>query len=958
MRTGSDRNPLSALSRNDTGNTETSGKMSQIAAMAAVDGTNSAPVLSGAQTVLADGEADTTYLITNSELLDGFTDPDGDALSVVDVKTANGTLRALADGWGWWFTPQDGFTGNAELQYSVVDGQGSSTPASRTISISDTLAPQLAYSSPWFGGTLKVDQTIMLHFNEKIAAGDGDLILSNGADTRVIDINDASQVTFSSGKNGGSVTIDPTDDLALDTQYTLQIADGAILDTAGNAYVQRDDASTMDFTTIASNPWLLGTNPWHEGSLKSDSNIELFFDEPVSAGNGTVTISSSEDTRVIDITDASQVLFDEAGRVVLNPTDDLLPGGIYQLQISAGAIVDADGFGFVGINGESSSDETLDLNVIGPEPLLSWSVPWDGEFLKADDNIELVFDETIIAGNGAIVISNGTDTRTIDIHDATQVRFENDDAFNFGHLIDPFPTASASQTHLIVNNPDSTNGFTRVIIDPTDDLIPDTQYSVQLAAGAITDTDGYAYSGLNEAEAIDFTVIASGPRLGYFDPTNFFSRFQVDHDIVLYFDEPVIAGSGNIVISNGTDTRTIDIQDTDQVTFNDGSVVINPANDLIADTTYSLQIASGVITDLQGQAFAGTGDIDQLRFTPIASNPTLFQEEAPWKIDEPITLHFNEAILPGKGNIIISNGKDTRTIDIRDTAQVGFQHARLTIDPVDDLLPGEIYQVTIDDTAILDTAGHAYTGTDDAGTLNFTTIGPDPLINLFYGDDYTIKPEEAFSFNFDEDVMPGSGAIVLSNSSDTRLIDINDTSQVTFSGSKVYVDPTDDLIGDTEYNVQMPAGVILDNEGHAFAGVDDTDTINFGVVGPEPHLSFSHPRDDETEVWVGSDIQLFFDETVSPGSGSIVISNGTDTRTIDIQDTEQVTFTGYNDIIINPTDNLIPDTDYFIQIDGGAIVDTEGLPYAGIHDTTTLNFSTTDIEPVIPLMPSILDFLS
>ncbi|MDP3282791.1 MAG: Ig-like domain-containing protein, partial [Nitrosomonas sp.] len=58
-------------------------------------------------------------------------------------------------------------------------------------------------------------------------------------------------------------------------------------------------------------------------------------------------------------------------------------------------------------------------------PLLVWSNPQDDSTLKLDDNITLYFDEEVAAGSGDVVISNGSDTRTISINDANQVTFRN-----------------------------------------------------------------------------------------------------------------------------------------------------------------------------------------------------------------------------------------------------------------------------------------------------------------------------------------------------------------------------------------------------------------------------------------------------------------------------------------------------------------------------------------------------
>lgn len=67
----------------------------------------------------------------------------------------------------------------------------------------------------------------------------------------------------------------------------------------------------------------------------------------------------------------------------------------------------------------------------------------------------------------------------------------------------------------------------------------------------------------------------------------------------------------------------------------------------------------------------------------------------------------------------------------------------------------------------------------------------------------------------------------------------------------------------------------------------------------------------------------------------------------------QVTGTGTTTITVNPSSNLANGTSYYVQIDATAFDDTSGNSYAGISDSTTLNFttisapSTSSIERIV-----------
>jgi methionine-rich copper-binding protein CopC len=115
-----------------------------------------------------------------------------------------------------------------------------------------------------------------------------------------------------------------------------------------------------------------------------------------------------------------------------------------------------------------------------------------------------------------------------------------------------------------------------------------------------------------QADTTPPTKVSSTPADGATD-------VAVGSNLVLNFSETVKAGTGNIVIANsadGTDTRTIAVTDTTQVTFSGSTVTINPTADLKADGSYTVTMNAGVITDLVGNSFAGLSGTDLNFNTP------------------------------------------------------------------------------------------------------------------------------------------------------------------------------------------------------------------------------------------------------------------------------------------------------------------------------------------------------
>ena len=116
-----------------------------------------------------------------------------------------------------------------------------------------------------------------------------------------------------------------------------------------------------------------------------------------------------------------------------------------------------------------------------------------------------------------------------------------------------------------------------------------------------------------------------------------------------------------------------------------------------------------------------------------------------------------------------------------------------------------------------------------------------------------------------------------------------------------------------------------------------------------PTLSSSSPADNATGVAVGSNITLTFNENVQLGSSNITLKkiyNGT---------VQAMAVSGGNVsvsgavVTINPTANLILSGLLFTDC-ATAIDDTDGNSFAGINDTTTLNFTAADV--VAPILSS------
>jgi hypothetical protein len=148
---------------------------------------------------------------------------------------------------------------------------------------------------------------------------------------------------------------------------------------------------------------------------------------------------------------------------------------------------------------------------------------------------------------------------------------------------------------------------------------------VNVAAGKFTDLVGNG--NLATATSTPQDVDTKAPQLSSISPLDNGINIAKGSNIVLTFDENITAGTGNLVVSNGTDTQTISVKDATQVSVNGNLLTINPTNDLLENSNYTVKIASGVISDSLGNAFAGlTSNFKTV--APITANDVVLTAKA------------------------------------------------------------------------------------------------------------------------------------------------------------------------------------------------------------------------------------------------------------------------------------------------------------------------------------------
>lgn len=461
-------------------------------------------------------------------------------------------------------------------------------------------------------------------------------------------------------------------------------------------------------------------------------------------------------------------------------------------------------------------------------------------------------------------------------------------------------------------------------------------------------------------------VDSTPPLLTSISPLDNAISVAVSSNIVLGFAEPVVKGMGNILIRRSSDnsiSQTIDVTSS-AVTIAGTFVTINPA-DFNSNTGYYLEIPNTCIRDFAGNGFIGINGPSLWNFSTTADvtapllnhlSPNYDSTNVP--ISSNFVMGFTEQVTKGNGNILIRRGSDNvivQSIDVNSPA-ITVAGSFVTINPAD-LQEGTSYYIEVPNTTITDLAGNAFIGIYGANTWNFSTGDATPPQLTFISplDNAVSLPLNTnIVLKFAEPVVAGTGSIQIRRSNDNSIaqsIDVNSPA-VTISGNVVTIDPAD-LAENTSYFLEFPNTSIKDLSGNNFIGINGPSLWNFttGDFTP-PLLTYISPRDDASAVPVSANIVLGFAETVTKGTGNILLRRSSDSvivQSIDVA-SPAVTVSG-NTVTVNPGD-FTPGTGYYIEVPTTAILDSAGNSFIGVAGPGVWNFSTVT-ESVPPQLISI-----
>ncbi|QTE24336.1 MBG domain-containing protein [Polaribacter cellanae] len=126
-------------------------------------------------------------------------------------------------------------------------------------------------------------------------------------------------------------------------------------------------------------------------------------------------------------------------------------------------------------------------------------------------------------------------------------------------------------------------------------------------------TDGVATTNQNFTITVSDAVL---PTVANLTPSDDATEVATGDALIVRFNEPIKKGTGSITLQNTTTstTETISVGSTN-VTINGNLLIIKPANRLIDNNSYYVNIPNTAILDLANNAFAGFTDATTWNFT-------------------------------------------------------------------------------------------------------------------------------------------------------------------------------------------------------------------------------------------------------------------------------------------------------------------------------------------------------
>ncbi|MEP4135109.1 MAG: Ig-like domain-containing protein, partial [Cyclobacteriaceae bacterium] len=722
---------------------------------------------------------------------------------------------------------------------------------------------------------------------------------------------------------------------------------------AGNWYF-----STLDLT----DPDIFSFSPEAGGEATDvEEDLIVTFNENIQLSTGTIQLFREGSlVETFSLPSSSKVSVTDR-TLTIDPTTNLsIDGAVYHLTISSGAVQDLSGRSFAGISDNTTwSFEAPDQTA----PVLQSHFPSNGATgvtRYQGDTWTLTFDEPITRYLDGDVYIKEVGTGNI--------------------LATAFGT---NGDHLRV----SSNQF--MIRSPVTETIEyGTEVYVEIPSNVISDQASNFFGGITAGQwqfTIEEGPDAVPPVLTSRTPGDGATDVGINQVFTMTFDEPIAIPTthqGFISISNqdGSSFTNISLSSS---SINDGYLSVS-GNQLTFsrgtfdhNSNYYITFHANVIRDIEGNGMAAQLSNTFWNFTTEAvanSTPTDISLNA-------TSIEEGNAINAVVGTLSTTDADagDTHTYSFvsgtgsTDNASFNISSSELRASEIFDYETKSSYSILVetnDGTATYQKQFTITVSEDDVDETAPVLVSRNPENDAANVD----VDLSTITITFDEPVQyTGNSAHnvylreYLGGETIIKQFDFSNTSDVAISGNTVTLSNFPQLEQKKRYYFQMQtANAIEDLAGNDFqyTKLDNKLEWNFTIEDITPPTTnwFSPAIGEQSHPvpsYSGTGLVIEFNEYIQLGTGTIALhkADGTLVKSYAVPGTDVSVFSGSR-LKISTYKNTIPttileyDTEYYVIISDGAVIDNSGNGYAGISDDNFWTFKTEEEPDLTPPVAS------
>ncbi len=398
------------------------------------------------------------------------------------------------------------------------------------------------------------------------------------------------------------------------------------------------------------------------------------------------------------------------------------------------------------------------------------------------------------------------------------------------------------------------------------------------------------------------------------------------------------ANSGTATAFNASSNKTIDATHNAYWT-----PAINTYGSLNAFTTTVLDNSNAEST-IEVQAKVQVNDVTK----PQVSNMTISGTPPVRSTSITYVVTFNESVVNVSTDdfSLIVTGSASATI-VSVSSSVGTS-MNVTVNNISG--SGTLKLILDASTNIADPSANTPPAAYSSGATHIVDLDNPTLYSSIPNDGASgVSASSDLTLTFSENIEFGAGNIQIIDLDDaSSSVTIDATSpgtQASISNNILTLNPSSDLEESTNYAIQLAATSIDDSNGNSYAGISNNTTLNFRTADlTAPLLISNSPLDDATNVNLGENIVLNFDDNMTAGTGYVTIRRSSDNTAFEqIPIGDSKINISSNKVSINPANNFIKGETYYLEIDLTALDDDEGNSYTGISGNSTLNFTAVDV---------------